>query len=433
MHLTRAICYRLFAAGHARPMLQLTLRTILLCCGACLVAAAVYVATPSGMPLAAAGTVTTYGFIVASTWAMVSMLFILLHLHQQTFMRRLHIMWYLPLTSKVIRRYYRLAYIPLGICIAAIVVPLQLRLSAHEPMQVLWLMATVLGAYMFHTAIRHKDHPLSQAAQWLSIFSALSTSAIAQQMLRSVDNSLLLFGAGSSIGIHIYLAAHLHRRPLRKNTLTEVGKRRHWHPHGTLMSSILARSMRTARTRAACWHIMLLLAGLHVYIYYRPDILPPQAITAIILLMAGTLSHEIRSLIRRQYPIETVYYGRLVQAIVACWLAAAAGTVIIAGCTVLLSVYLSAAPWSDTLRVLLSLLPIVYAASIVSASTVVPQSDDIVSQLGSLAMYSVLVWAGMQWVGGSLLVSASVCIGSLIISMTCEWCRWHKAITGRFI
>ncbi|HUC89693.1 MAG TPA: hypothetical protein VMR45_02740 [Patescibacteria group bacterium] len=423
---------RLFA-GAGRPVVDLWSRLLLFVCGLALLAALAIKFTP---PIALGYTtlnLLSLQFLLGVVF--VALLFLLSDGYQRTFMVKLNIIYFYPISRKQIIWLSLLAYAPMVMLVYSIVLPVIIKtFYGQQPLAALLISSTACCtlAIACNIFLRIFDSKLSVSPQATRLAMIAAATLMAWRINERPGRIWLVPVSGLAIILAAMLIYLAHRPVVASYKLSRIPVR----PFNNLniMNELYARALRNGRYLGANCVLIIAVIGLSLLSWRMPSVLPFDAVCVVVLLLVGTLGQEARALSRRFYPIELVRYGLVRKWLVASWaLVFANALLVVIICLVVASLW-----FPDGLSVgygrVVGLGLSLTAVAVLAGSLVVPQKQDILAQFASTALYAVFAWCTMRFISdhaGYGLVTVSIIFVCLALSYVIEKVRWTTTISTR--
>jgi hypothetical protein len=395
----------------------------------------------AGLPLRPAA---AQALAVTTIICLSSAIFLFTHTFQHSALDKLRVLDAMPLSRRQRLGLYMYSFLPVTFGIVAISVPACYRIFGTylSDMQ-FWATtsAAILASVLFHICVRITTHRLQDAAQPASLAIIIVAYLCGNKILSSIGTShVAVYGAWAMAVLLLAVALAVMRLPVgiggeRKGLPMLLS-----HKHLTVSASVMARALRTGRYLSAVVMTMGIVAGMLVASYRYPERLPFDVTLMVGILLVSTLAQEIRSLSRKIYPLEAVQYGQVFAWLRGQWLAVYFNCAVVTGVLLLAAHIFFAGSLSVSMPYAASIAAMLAAIGVLTSSIVVPQKNDILSQLGSTLVYAAGAWAAFKYLSGFeslstvwLYVAAGAVIaGCLAISYSIEKMRWLKTIKGTY-
>lgn len=431
MQISRAVMYHLFASTDTPKRsfwVRLAIFIVMLPCIAWLSGRA---AGMSNLLFAHSGV----ALCAAITLVFTHLVFILSDAAHKVFLNRLRPYHYMPLQRRVLRRMQLMAYMPVTLAAAALIIPSVYAYCGMLPSATRLSIITFFFSLIALTQIcmRTAEGWLEKWVQTISYVAAGMGLAVAWAVGQT-DNPLLAWLVWAIAGAFVLLtwyAARQSPRPIRTIHVTSIHE---WERPG-MTGSFALRALRTWRYRGANIILFILFFAAAAYTHQRPSI-QFDAVALLGLLLCGTLGQEARAVSRSRYPVELVLYGKLGAWLWGVWALAFANAIVFI--EILLTVSFIFFPNSMSLpytQLIYMGLGMV-ALGIAAGSLIVSARDDVLAQLASTLLYGGMTYGFLRVC--SVMHSYKI-IGVSLITLTCillsytaERMRWRRAIRGTY-
>jgi hypothetical protein len=432
MQINQAVIYRLFASTN-NPKRSLKTRLalsffVLAFFGWLSWHTTAIVSSPFGYGGVALCVATTYTFAV--------IVYVVSDAAHKVFLQKLRPFHYLPIRDSVLRRMQLIAYVPVTVGGAGLIIPAIYAYCSWLPPGT--RMSVSIGTFGVVAAAQ----ALMRTAggwmeRWVQIISYVSLSiglaacwALAQPGSNHVWG-LVIYAAVLAYALIAWSVARHRPRPAGIGSAKNV---REWDRPG-IIGGFAVRALRMWRYRGANVILGVLFLGLSVYASQRQSI-PFDAVALLGLLLCGTLGQEARAVSRTQYPIELVMYGQLISWLRGVWALAFANAAIFVEIVLITGMMLFPNDIGGSYRHIVCVGLGMTAIGLMAGSCIVSSRDDVLAQLASTALYGGVAYGFLRLLSvyqryDSIVVAIVLCLCAAL-SYAIERMRWRRTIRGNY-
>jgi hypothetical protein len=364
-------------------------------------------------------------------------LYVLLHAPYQTFAARTDILEHYAITRVQARLLRLYAFLPIIAITIGISIPVALKVFDHHILVIAVVVVTAIVCAAAHALLRITGY-MVVAQIYALVHAGVACAVLQQAFALEAHVRMVVFVGFLLILVHMLAIATQFWRAVPHIARQRVHRRVIEYDKVGLVPSLAIRAVRTSRFVTANLFLFIVVTLLVVVAKRSPQIIPFDAVVVLGLLLAGTMAQEVRCLSSKLYPTEHIFYGLVGKWAGGIWMAAYANMLLVIGVLLMLAVTVFDGQLGTSQLYVVCFGLCLVSVGIAAAAVIVPQHNDILSQLGTTVIYGVMVWGVFKAISpidaANTLVLAAVTTGiigaSLAVSYISEKVRWIRTIRG---